>query len=221
MDDDQLFRAMRASLFPALVGDVMDAMGYVQQFLAPGIKPLRDDMVVVGRAMPVLEKDLEEGEAYGGANSGVMLEALDSLRKNEVYLCTGASHAYALWGELMSLRAQRLGAAGAVLNGYSRDTAGILRLGFATFSTGRFAQDQRQRGRVVAYRTPVRIGQTDVLPGDLVFGDLDGVVVIPRSIENDVLRAAMETGRREGLVRSAIERENMTASDAAARYGVL
>ena len=121
----------------------------------------------------------------------------------------------------MSTRAKRLGAAGAVLNGYSRDTRGILKLGFPTFSIGRFAQDQRPRGQVVGYRTKVTIGKTVVEPGDLVFGDLDGVLVIPRTVEHDVMRTAMEKVKREELVRMAFERENMSASDAVAKFGVM
>jgi regulator of RNase E activity RraA len=219
-DDEELFAAVRGSLFPAVVGDVMDEMGYVHQFLPPAIQPLQDDMVVLGRAMPVLEEDLEEGRE-SDRPFGVMLDALDDLKKNEVYLCTGGSPTYALWGELMSTRARQLGAAGAVLNGYSRDTPGIRKLGFPTFSTGRFAQDQRPRGRVVGFRTKVEIGRTAVSPGDIVFGDLDGVLVIPRAIERDVVRTAMERVAREELVRTAFERDNLSAAEAALRFGVL
>jgi regulator of RNase E activity RraA len=138
-----------------------------------------------------------------------------------VYLCTGGSPTYATWGELMSTRARQLGAAGAVLNGYSRDTAGILKLGFPTFSIGRFAQDQRPRGQVVGYRTKIRIGKTEVEPGDLVFGDLDGVLVVPRKIEEEVLRTAIDKVQREELVRLAFERDNMSAADAVTKFGVM
>jgi regulator of RNase E activity RraA len=171
--------------------------------------------------MPVLEEDLTGEDPDAAQERNIMLEALDDLKKNEVYVCTGASPAYALWGELMSTRARQLGAAGAVLNGYSRDTRGIVRIGFPTFSTGRFAQDQRHRGHVVGYRTKVEIGGTVVAPGDIVFGDLDGVLVIPRDIEAEVLRTAMERVSQEDLVRAAFERDNMSASDAAAKYGVM
>lgn len=224
-DDEELFAAIRGSLFPAVVGDVMDTMGYIHQFLPPEIQPLRDDMIVLGRAMPVLEEDITQEESRGAAEAkrpfGKMLEALDDLKTNEVYLCTGGSRTYAAWGELMSTRARQLGAAGAVLNGYSRDTRGILKLGFPTFSIGRFAQDQRPRGQVVGYRTKVKIGKTSVDPGDLVFGDLDGVLVIPQAIERDVLRMAMEKVEREELVRMAFERDNMSASDAVDKFGVM
>ena len=155
--DQELFSLCRRELFPALVGDVMDAMGHVHQFLPPQIQPLRDDMVVIGRAMPVLEADDTGGEGPGRTADalnrpfGLMLRALDSLKTSEVYVCTGSSPTYALWGELMSTAARIRGAAGAVLDGWSRDTAGILRLGFPVFSHGRYAQDQRPRGKVVDF----------------------------------------------------------------------
>ena len=169
--DDELFATARSELFPAVVGDVMDKMGLLHQFLPPAIRPARDDMVVVGRAMPVLEADVfvevGTGDRHGvmAQPFGLMFHALDDLQPNEVYICTGASPRYALWGELMSTRAQRLGAAGAVIDGYSRDTAGILRLGFPTFSHGGYAQDQGPRGKVIDFRVPLEIGPVPHHPG--------------------------------------------------------
>src|SRR4051794_28156488 len=112
--DDELFTLMRRELFPAVVGDVMDKMGLLRQFLPPAIRPLRDDMVVAGRAMPVLEADVfidvsaGRGDAVMKRPFGLMFHALDDLQRHEVYVCTGASPRYALWGELMSTRAMRL-----------------------------------------------------------------------------------------------------------------
>ena len=121
----------------------------------------------------------------------------------------------------MATRATTLGANGAVLNGYSRDTPGILKLGFPTFSLGRFAQDQRPRGRVVGYRTTVQLGQVTVSPGDIVFGDLDGVVIIPQSIVRDVVSEAIERVAREELVREAFVKSGVSAADAMEKYGAL
>jgi regulator of RNase E activity RraA len=224
--DDELFATMRTKLFPAVVGDVLDSLGYFHQFFPPNVQPLRDDMVVLGRAMPVLTEDIvdEEGRlpaAQSPRPLGLMLDALDSLRKDEVYVCTGASPTYALFGELMATRAQALGANGAVLNGYSRDTSGILTLGFPTFSIGRFAQDQRPRGQVVGYRTTVRIGDLMVAPGDVIFGDVDGVVVVPRAIERDVVAQAVERVGREDLVRTAFRTGTLSACDAVDKYGAM
>src|SRR5581483_147440 len=108
--DDDLFALARRELFTAVVGDVMDTMGLRHQFLPPQIRALHEDMVVIGRAMPVLEADVFAGDGPLGQRFGLMFQALDDLRPNEVYLCTGGSPRYALWGELMSTRALKLGA---------------------------------------------------------------------------------------------------------------
>jgi len=149
-----------------------------------------------------------------------MLEALDDLKKNEVYICSGASPTYALWGELMATRAKLLGAAGAVVDGYSRDTPGILALDFPCFSYGSYAQDQEPRGKVVDYRIPIRCGQVLVEPGDIIFGDQDGVCVIPKSVEQEVLEKAFEKVRTERTVKMKLE-EGMSACEAFARYAVM
>src|SRR5688500_13320534 len=184
----------------------MDTMGLLRQFLPPQIKPLHDDMVVIGRAMTVLEADVFAESSGPGATDfmlepfGLMFRALDDLRAGEVYLCTGASPRYALWGELMSTRALKLGAAGAVVDGYHRDTRGILKLSFPTFSYGGYAQDQGPRGKVIDFRVPLEIGRVRVNPGDVVFGDLDGVCVIPQEAEEEVFRRALEKVQKESLV---------------------
>lgn len=224
--DDELFQLCRTELFTAVVGDVMDKMGFVRQFLPPRIQPLREDMVTVGRAMTVLEADVFAEASPGSANPlmskpfGLMLEALDDLKRNEIYICTGASPTYALWGELMSTRATKLGAVGAVVDGYSRDTTGILRMNFPTFSYGRYAQDQGPRGKVIDFRVPLQIGQVRVNSGDIVFGDIDGVCVIPREAEEEIIRLSLEKARGEKLVKKAIE-AGMTACEAFEKFGIM
>jgi regulator of RNase E activity RraA len=120
----------------------------------------------------------------------------------------------------MSTRALRCGAAGAVIHGYSRDTRGIVALGFPTFSLGRYAQDQGPRGKVVDFRVPVEIEGVRIEPGDIVVGDLDGVCIVPRKAEQDVFNAAFEKVRQEQTVRKALE-EGMTSADAFEKFGVL
>jgi len=121
-NDEELFDLARRELFTAVVGDVMDKLTLRRQFLPPQIQPLDRRMMVIGRALTVLEADFFEELAVGhssisGKPFGLMLEALDDLKTNEIYVCTGASPRYALWGELMSIRAQRCGAVGAVVDG--------------------------------------------------------------------------------------------------------
>lgn len=215
-NDDELFALARRELFTAVVGDVMDKLGLRHQFLPPKIQPLDRSMVTVGRAMTVLEADCFEDSGFG-----LMFEALDGLSKNEVYVCAGASPRYALWGELMSVRARKCGAVGAVMDGYSRDTRGILKLKFPCFSHGSYAQDQSPRGKVIGYRVPIEMeGGVRIEPGDIVFGDLDGVCVVPRAGEKAVFVAAIEKARGEKTVRKSLER-GMSARDAFARYGIL
>lgn len=204
----------------------MDELGYLHQFLPPEIQPLREDMLVVGRAMPVLEADDDGGEGPGRLNEslaqpfGLMLGALDDLKRDEVYICTGASPRYALWGELMSQAARNRGAVGAVVNGYSRDTRGILAQNFPTFSTGRYAQDQRPRGKVIDFRCNVEIEGVAIRPGDIVFGDLDGVCIVPKEIEGDVVRLALKKALGERTVFEAISK-GMKAQEAWDTYGIL
>ncbi|RYE18561.1 MAG: RraA family protein [Sphingobacteriales bacterium] len=221
-NEDELFIIMRTELFSAVIGDIMDQMGYMHQFLSPRMQPLRQDMVVAGRAMTVVEADAGKDIDAALINKpfGLMLEALDDLKKNEVYLCTGASPTYALWGELMATRAQMLGSAGAVVDGFSRDTLGILDINYPTFSYGRYAQDQAPRGKVVSFRVPVKIDNVLVNPGDIVFGDLDGVCIVPQEIEEEVITRALEKARTERVVKTAIE-GGMSACEAFAKYHVM
>ncbi len=224
--DQELFDLARRELFTAVVGDVMDKRNLRRQFLSPQIQPLRDDMVLIGRAMTVLEADVFGENIADSANPmmkqsfGIMLQALDDLKPGEIYVATGASPTYALWGELMSTRAMKLGAVGAIVDGYSRDTRGILALNFPVFSHGRYAQDQGPRGKVIDYRCPIEINGVRITPGDILFGDLDGVCVIPESAERDVFAAALEKSRGEKLVAKAI-REGMSAVDAFNKFGIM
>ena len=223
---EALLAQARSELFPAVVGDVMDGLGLLHQFLPPQLRPLRQDMVVLGRAMTVIEADVldeeEEGPDSGpsGQPFGLMFRALDDLRPGEVYVCAGASPRYALWGELMSTRALKLGAVGAVVNGYHRDTSGIAALDFATFSYGAYAQDQAPRGRVVDFRAPLEIDSVKVASGDVVFGDQDGVCVIPREAEEEVFRKALEKARDEGLIERALS-DGMGAQAAFEKFGLM
>jgi regulator of RNase E activity RraA len=223
--DGDLFDLARRELFTAVVGDVMDVMGLHHQFLPSQVKALDDEMVLIGRAMPVLEADVFVEERPGGDGPlarrfGLMFHALDDLRAGEVYICTGASPRYALWGELMSLRATKLGAAGAVVDGFARDTWGIRRLRFPTFCHGSYAQDQGPRGKVIDFRVPLEIGGVRVEPGDVVFGDLDGVCIVPATATEETFRRAVEKVRGEQRVQQALE-QGMSATEAFATFGLM
>lgn len=225
-NDTELFELMKKELFTAVVGDILDKMGYLHQFLPQKIQPLRDDMVLTGRAMTVLEADyfadVVEGSQgpLSGKPFGLMLEALDDLKPGEIYVASGGSPRYAFWGELMSTRAKILGANGALVNGFSRDIPGILDLDFPTFCTGKYAQDQGPRGKVLDYRVPLEIEGVRVMPGDLLFGDQEGVLVIPRECEEEVIAKSLEKARGEKQVAEAI-RSGMSAVEAFKTFGIM
>ena len=225
MTDPELFALIRSELFTAVVGDVLDVLGYQHQFLPPGIMPLEKRMRLVGRAMPVLEADVfaaSHGSVgpLAGKPFGLLFEALDDLKEGEVYIATGSSLRFALWGGLMSTRAIHLKAAGAILDGYVRDSNEIETLGFTTFCRGTYAQDQGPRGKVIDFRCPIEIEGIRVAPGDLLFGDREGVLVIPRAVEAEAVARALEKVRTENQVASAI-RNGMSTREAFDVFGVM
>ena len=216
-DDGELFALVRDTLYTPVVGDILDAAGYWHQFLPPAIRPLRDNMKVVGRAMPVLIAD-----AWGPHPDpfGRLTEALDQIRPGEIYLATGGSRNCAAWGEILTATARVRGGAGAVIDGYHRDTPRVLEQNWPVFSRGGFAQDAAVRSRVIDFRCPVEIEGVRIVPGDLVFGDIDGVVVVPHAVEREVFEKALEKARGEKLVRKAIE-QGMSSTDAFRKFGIL
>jgi 4-hydroxy-4-methyl-2-oxoglutarate aldolase len=224
--DDELFTILKTELFTAVVGDVLDVMGHRRQFLPAGIAPLNPKARIAGRAMPVLEADVFDDKSPAARCPlaqkpfGLMLEALDDLKPGEIYIATGASLRYALWGGLMSTRATHLKAAGAILDGYVRDADEIEHLGFGVFCRGLYAQDQGPRGKVIDFRCAIEIDGVRIEPGDLLFADREGVLVIPRAAEAEAIRRAREKAGTEGAVSIAIK-GGMSACEALAKFGVM
>ena len=216
-DDAARAALIRAELYTPVVGDILDALGRYHQILPATTQPLRESMKVVGRAMPVLMVDVHGPQKKP---FGLLTEALDHLQPGEVYLAGGGTMRCAYWGELLTATARARGAAGAVIDGYHRDTPQVLAQDWPVFSRGRFCQDSAVRTQVADYRCAIEIGGVWIEPGDLVFGDLDGVVIIPRALEDEVLTRALDKARGEKTVRHAIE-GGMTATEAFAKFGIL
>lgn len=225
-NDQELFQLIKEELFTAVIGDIMDKMGLQNQFLPPEIRPMNDNMLICGRAMPVLEADCFEEISPQSINPimrkpfGLMLEALDDIRPGEVYICSGASPSYALVGEIMLTRIKRCGGAGAVVNGYSRDTKGMLEVGLPVFSYGPYAQDQAPRGKVIDFRVPIQVNGVHVRPGDMVIGDIDGVCIVPQEQEGDIFTKALAKAHGERKVLKAIQ-NGMSAVEAWNKYGIM
>ncbi len=215
--DAELFALLKRELYTPVVGDLLDAAGRYHQFLPAPVQPLREEMKVAGRAMPVLMIDVHGPQVRP---FGLLTEALDDLRPGEVYLCGGGGMRCAYWGELLTATARKRGAVGAVIDGYHRDTPQVLEQDWPVFSRGRYAQDSSVRTAVTQFRCPIEIGGVWIEPGDLVFGDLDGVVIVPQALETEVIVRALEKARGEKAVRKAIE-GGMSATEAFRKFGIL
>jgi regulator of RNase E activity RraA len=216
-DDTERFATVESRLHTPVIGDILDQLGLHHQFLSPRLRPLQPAMRMVGRAMPVLL-----GDSFGARAQpfGRLTEALDSLRPGEIYLARRSRAECAAWGEILTATAKTLGARGAVIDGYHRDTAAVLAQHWPVFSHGAFGQDAGARTEVVDYRVDVEIDGVGISPGDLVIGDIDGVVVVPRRVEDEVIERALAKVSAESRTRAAIE-AGMSSSEAYLRYGVL
>jgi 4-hydroxy-4-methyl-2-oxoglutarate aldolase len=215
--DPELFDLVKTRLYTPVVGDILDRLGFTHQFLPQPIQPLRPEMKLAGRAMPVVMIDVDGPQQRP---FGKLTEALDQLKPGEIYLASGGDMRCAYWGEILTATARMRGAAGAVINGFHRDTPRVLEQGWPVFSRGRFAQDSAVRTQVVDYRCPIEVGQVCVEPGDLVFGDLDGVVIVPRRVEQEVIAEALKKASGENLVRQEIEK-GLSSTAAFEKFGIL
>ena len=215
--DSELFAVVGRELYTPVVGDILDELGFAHQFLPQPIQPVREEMKLAGRAMPVVMIDI-----FGKQKKpfGLLTEALDQLQPGEIYLASGGDMRCAYWGEILTATAKKRGAVGAVINGFHRDTPKVLEQNWPVFSRGRFAQDSAVRTQVVDFRCQIEIGQVTVHPGELVFGDLDGVVIVPKAVEAEVIERALTKARGEKLVRKEIE-AGMSSTAAFKKYAIL
>ncbi len=216
-NEDEMFQLMKEKLYTPVVGDILDELGYYHQFLPQEIRPLTNDMKLAGKACTVLMIDV-----FGKQEKpfGRLTEALDQLEKNEIYVATGGTKRCAYWGELLTATAKSRGAVGAVVNGWHRDTPQVLEQNWPVFSCGCYAQDSSVRTKVVDFRCPIEIGQATVQDGDVIFGDVDGVIAIPKEVAEEVVMQALKKAAGEKMVRKAVE-SGMSSTEAYATYGIL
>ncbi len=192
---------IRTQLFVSVLSDCLDSVGLMDQALPSRIRPLDEASVMVGRARTAQFMEVEHHEP--GTNPYELEIALiDSLAKDDipVFACSNPAR-IAPWGELLSTAASARGAAGSLMDGCVRDIKAIRQMGFPVFHGGIAPLDSRGRARVMAIDVPIECGGVAVDTGDLIFGDADGVVVIPRRAEEEVLRLAFEkiSGERNTL----------------------
>jgi 4-hydroxy-4-methyl-2-oxoglutarate aldolase len=204
--DSTLFDFIRKNLYVAAVCDILDELGFRNQAMHQRLRPLLPDPEncgFIGRARTFrwMETDyIVEDNPYG-----LEIEAMDSLKRGDVAVhSTDYGGTNAPWGELMSTIAKRNGVAGCVCDSQIRDCVKIIKMGFPVYFTGIRPLDSKGRAIVVSYDVPVRCGEVLVNPGDIIYADFDGIVVVPKAVEQDVFQKAKEKVNKENLSRNEL-----------------
>lgn len=205
------------TLYTAVVADVLDALGLRQQAVGVPLTQYSGAGLLLGRAKTTLWEDVE----HDPSPYELELKAVDACQSDEVLIAAaGGSLRSGIWGELLSTAARNRGCAGVVVDGAVRDVAPMNAMGFAVFARGTCPLDSLHRQRVVQVDVEVKIGGVAICPGDLVLADADGVVIVPRAVEQQALEAAWEKVTAENRVRDEI-RAGSSASEVFRKYGVL
>jgi regulator of RNase E activity RraA len=215
------FAELKSQLYTAVLSDVLDGMGYMNQAMRPFVRPLDDSLKLMGRARTGLWMNVyavtPDENPYEHE-----IALIDDLKPGDVpvFGCGGPTDRVAPWGELLSTAATCRGAAGCVTDGLVRDVRQIREMAFPMFHGGIGPLDTRGRARMVALDVPTECGGVRVATGDVVFGDVDGVVVIPAAIADEAIALALAKVAAENRTRDALLRGELL-QDVYARYGVL
>ena len=207
-------------LYSAVLADTLDSLGLHDQISFPGIQPLDQKTNVCGFArvglyMPVYHDD-ENMRVYENE-----IAFVDSLEVGDVavLVCHGNKR-ISPWGELLSERSAYLGAAGCVTDGCIRDSRQICDLKFPVYAAGTNPADTKYRGKMMMYDVPGEIGGVSIAQGDLVFGDTDGIIVIPSQSISQVVNQALSKVSAENTVRDEIRAGDMLV-DIFSRHKIL
>ena len=213
------FEWIKENLYVAAVCDILDELGYRHQAMHQRLRPLQPECCVfIGRARTMRWMEVDY-TAKG--NYDIEILAMDSLKPGDVVVHSqDLAGTNAPWGELMSTAAKMRGAVGCICDSQIRDCLRIMDLNFPVFYAGIRPLDSSSRGQVMAYDVPVRCGDVLVNPGDIVYADFDGVVVIPKEAEEKVFTLAQDKAHRENLSRDELLK-GYTLGEVFAKYGAL
>lgn len=215
----ETFQKIKKDLYSGLLSDCLDKLGSKKHAMSPLIRPVTPEMKVAGRAHTILAADVydyEEGKEYTRE-----WEALDNIKKGDVAVfSTSFSKSTAFWGELLSTAVDVRGALGAVGDTFTRDAKRIIEMNFPLFITGFSPLDSLGRSEVISYNCKIECGGVVVNPGDIIFGDIDGIVVIPSDLALEVINKAYEKAEKENIVRDALLK-GMSLKEAWDRYHVI
>lgn len=215
------FGKLKHDLYSAVLSDVLDGMGYRNQAMKPFVRPLDEDAVLFGRVRTgYFMNTYSVAENENPYEHEIAL--IDDLKPGDVVVlgCNGPTTRIAPWGELLSTACIHRGAVGCVTDGLVRDTRLIRKLGFPVFHGGIGPLDSWGRGKMMYYDRPIECGGVAVNPGDLIFGDADGVVIIPGAVAADAIQKAQQKARDEGQTRDELA-NGLLLHEVYEKYGVL
>ena len=215
------FKALAAELCSAVISDALDSFGFMNQAMRPFIRPLDDNLVLMGRART--GRFVARGPLPLGENPYLIeMQLLDSLQPGDVSVlaCNGPTDTIAPWGELLTTASIARGAVGCITDGLIRDVRSIRALNFPVFHGGIGPLDTRGRAYMTEMDTDVICGGVWVRSGDIVFADIDGVVVIPREDEKKIIERAREKITSENHTRDEL-RQGRLLREVYEKYGVL
>jgi 4-hydroxy-4-methyl-2-oxoglutarate aldolase len=214
----EIFDGLSQDIYTAVVSDVLDGLGYFNQAMTHDVRPTWSGATVVGRAHTVLSSDVytPPTDRYE-----MEIQAIDSVPANYVVVAaTNKSTRTCLWGELLSTATRARGGRGAILDGHTRDVGKIERMDFPVFATGMRPVDSNGRGAIIRYGDPIICGGVLVNEGDIVIADIDGVVVIPRAVEQEAISLARAKASTENEMRDWLAR-GKTLREAFDHFGIL
>ena len=209
---------LRQVLFTGVVADVLDTLGYRNQSPRVQLRPLTGVPTLLGRCKTTLWEDIFHDDPH---TYDLELAAIDACQPGDVLIAAaGGSVRSAIWGQLLSTAARNAGCVGTIVHGTIRDVPQTTKLGFGVFALGTSPYDSMNRQKVVAVDVPVEIDGVCFHPGDLVLADVDGVVVVPRDVEQLAIERALAKVSKENEILQAIQ-GGLKATEAWKRYGVL
>lgn len=218
--DSALVAEVTANLYSGVVSDVLDSLGNWDHAMAPNVRPLDDSLVLFGRARTGLYTEVFHVEE-GGNPYELEIALIDDLKPGDIaVLGCPKGDRVAPWGELLSTASRARGAVGCVTDGLVRDIRYIRSMRFPVFAGAIGPLDSKGRGQMVQMDVPIRCGGILVAPGDWIFGDVDGVVVIPAALAERTMELALNKVSHETTVREELARGDMLA-DVFSRHGIL
>jgi len=212
------FDELEQKLYSAVLADILDDMGYRNQAFGPGLKLIDPTLKLSGRAFTAQATKVFQipDQPYK-----LQMEAIDAVGAGEVFVVsTGAPDEAAFWGELLATACRARGGRGAIVDGLNRDTAMLLNMRFPLVSRGQVPTDSKGRVDLIRYRQPIVIEGVRIHPGDYIFADRDGIVVVPQAAESETIAKAMKKAEEENVVRQALQ-DGMLCTEAFHRFGIL